>query len=70
MQQYFETPSNRSLFINSHNSDPISGCMQLNKNKNVQRFALSAIRGELLERERERQKSLTKNRLITRDLQK
>ena len=57
---YFETPSNRSLDINSHNS--ISGCMQLNKDENVHRFALSSIRGKLLEREREREREKEKEK--------
>ena len=36
--------------------------MCTNKDKNVHRFALSAIRGELLERERERGKEIKRER--------
>ena len=49
----------------------------INKDENVHRFALSAIRGELVERESEREratnnikcdKKVLPNRLISRDL--
>ena len=44
--------------------------MQLNKNENVHRFALSTIRGKLLERERERKRERERERERKREKEK